>query len=95
MIELDIFYPSATPQRISAALAAAHAVLERADVDPHRAWQAEAAANAYVDSGCDEACKPTEEDILITVIFGQAKAAANAILGTPEDDPASLDFREV
>ncbi|WP_017757004.1 hypothetical protein [Pseudacidovorax intermedius] len=95
MIDLDIFYPPATPERIQAALAAARAVLERADVDLHQAWLAEAAHIAYTESGCDDAYKPTEEEILIAQIFGHAQAAANAILGTPDGDPASLDFKEV
>lgn len=94
MIDLEIFYPPASREQIQEALAAAWAVLHRADVDPYRAWLAEAAEMVYVESGCDEAYRPTDEEQRLSELVGAAQAAANEVLGVPPGEVVTLDFVE-
>lgn len=94
MIELEIFYPPATPEEHQAALRAAWSVFHQADVDPYRAWLALGAEITYVESGCDESQRPTEDEQRLCRLIGEAQAAANRVLGVPDGQPVTLDFVE-
>ncbi|MET3517783.1 hypothetical protein ABIC63_005588 [Pseudacidovorax sp. 1753] len=93
-IELDVFYPVATPAQSDAARAAALAVYGAAGVDPYDAWLAWAEEVRWMECGCDDAFRPSEGARRLMDVHSLAQVAANQVLGVRPGEVVSLDFVE-
>lgn len=93
-IELDVFYPVATPAQLEAAREAALAVYGAADVDPYDAWLAWAEEVRWMECGCDDAFRPSEGALRLMDLHSRAQVAANEVLGVPPGEVVTLDFVE-
>ncbi|KTT15837.1 hypothetical protein [Pseudacidovorax intermedius] len=91
-MKLEIYYPSANPEQLQAALTAAMAVFEQADVDPYDAWLAWAEAERWGETGYMEAFRPSDEYQRLIDLTSQAQVAANEVLGVPPGEVVTLDF---
>lgn len=93
-MELDVFYPPATPVQQEAARAAALAVFEAADVDPFDAWLAWAEELRWMECGCDDAYRSSDDARRLMDLHARAQVAANKVLGVEFGDVITLDFIE-
>lgn len=94
IIELDVFYPPAAPERLEAARVAALAVYGAADVDPYEAWLAWAEEVRWMECGYDDAYRPSDKARRLMDLHSRAQVAANGVLGVPPGDVVTLDFVE-
>ncbi|MET3512730.1 hypothetical protein ABIC63_000495 [Pseudacidovorax sp. 1753] len=91
-MKLDLDYPSATPEQLEAARAAAIAVFKTAGVDPYEAWLAWAEEERWGETGYLEAFRPSQEYQRLLDVTSRAQVAANLALGVPAGEVVTLDF---
>lgn len=93
-MQLDVFYPPAPPEKLEAARAAALAVFGAADVDPYNAWLAWAQELRWLECGCDDAYRPSDDARRLMGLHSRAQMAANSALGVVDGEVVTLDFVE-